>query len=67
MENSFLGFGHLETAQVFLKLMKRLSFEQFFVQGGDWGSIIASDMATMYPEQWVHLVLNESSLMVILH
>ncbi|CAB3221599.1 unnamed protein product [Arctia plantaginis] len=32
-----------------VNLMKRLGFNQFYVQGGDWGSIICSMMATLYP------------------
>lgn len=46
------GFGHLETAQVMFKLMKRLGHEKFYVQGGDWGSFIATAMATMYPHRY---------------
>lgn len=48
---SLSGLSHLETAQIFLKLMKRLGYDQFYLQGGDWGSIIATSMATMYPEK----------------
>lgn len=29
--------------------MKRLGYEKFYVQGGDWGSIIGSHMATLFP------------------
>lgn len=46
------GFGHLEVAQLMLKLMKRLGHEKFYVQGGDWGSVIATDMSTMYPHRY---------------
>ncbi|XP_045618411.2 juvenile hormone epoxide hydrolase 1 [Procambarus clarkii] len=52
------GFGVLETGQVFLKLMKRLGFEQFYLQGGDWGGLIASNMATMYPDNILGVHLN---------
>lgn len=52
------GLSHLETAQIFLKLMKRLGYDQFYLQGGDWGSIIATSMATMYPENILGIHLN---------
>ncbi|KAK7065570.1 epoxide hydrolase [Halocaridina rubra] len=52
------GMGHLETSQIFLKLMKRLGYEKFYLQGGDWGSIIATAMATMYPENVLGVHVN---------
>ncbi|KAG0710919.1 Juvenile hormone epoxide hydrolase 1 [Chionoecetes opilio] len=52
------GLGHLETAQIFLKLMKRLGYERFFAQGGDWGSLIVSDMATLYPDNVLGVHVN---------
>lgn len=52
------GMGHLETAQIFLKLMKRLGHEKFFVQGGDWGSLIVTDMATLYPDNVLGIHIN---------
>ncbi|XP_037083167.1 juvenile hormone epoxide hydrolase 1-like [Pollicipes pollicipes] len=45
------GLGAPEVAAVMRKLMQRLGFERFFVQGGDWGGIIASHMGTLFPEQ----------------
>lgn len=30
--------------------MNRLGYSKYFVQGGDWGSLIGSHMATLYPE-----------------
>ncbi|XP_068210084.1 epoxide hydrolase 1-like [Palaemon carinicauda] len=44
------GLAQMETAQIFLKLMKRLGFEKFYIQGGDWGSLVVNLMATLYPE-----------------
>jgi len=38
-------------AVIFKKLMSRLGYEKFYLQGGDWGSIIATDLATIYPER----------------
>lgn len=37
-------------AIVMRNLMLRLGFEKFLVQGGDWGSIIGSNVATLFPE-----------------
>ncbi|TRY96133.1 hypothetical protein DNTS_015951 [Danionella cerebrum] len=44
------GFNTLEAARIFLKLMERLGFREFYVQGGDWGAFITSNMAQMKPE-----------------
>ncbi|XP_047479499.1 epoxide hydrolase 1-like [Penaeus chinensis] len=52
------GLGIKETGQIFLKLMKRLGFEKFYLQGGDWGSAIATEMATYYPENVMGVHLN---------
>lgn len=39
-----------EMAIVMRNLMLRLGFNKFLVQGGDWGSIIGSNLATIFPE-----------------
>ncbi|XP_043200267.1 juvenile hormone epoxide hydrolase 1-like [Amphibalanus amphitrite] len=44
------GLGTPEVAAIMRKLMLRLGFEKFFVQGGDWGSMITNLMGTMYPD-----------------
>lgn len=35
------------------KLMNRLGFSRYLVQGGDWGSEIATSIAFYYPEKLV--------------
>lgn len=35
---------------VLRNLMLRLGYDQFIVQGGDWGSIIGSSLTTLFPE-----------------
>ena len=46
-----LGFNGAQCARVFKKLMQeRLGFQTYYTQGGDWGSLITSNMATLYPE-----------------
>ncbi|KAK3517050.1 hypothetical protein QTP70_034443 [Hemibagrus guttatus] len=44
------GFNSVCAARVFHKLMKRLGFSQFYVQGGDWGWIITTNMAQLEPK-----------------
>lgn len=43
------GLGAVQVAVVMRQLMERVGFQKFYVQGGDWGSIIATNMATLYP------------------
>ncbi|XP_069937348.1 juvenile hormone epoxide hydrolase 1 isoform X1 [Cherax quadricarinatus] len=52
------GFSHIETSQVLVKLMQRLGYEQFYVQGGDWGARIATNMAIMYPQRILGVHVN---------
>ncbi|XP_074532196.1 epoxide hydrolase 1 [Halichoeres trimaculatus] len=44
------GFDSIAAARIFLTLMERLGFSQFYVQGGDWGSLITTNMAQLKPE-----------------
>lgn len=43
------GLNSVATARIFYKLMLRLGFQEFYVQGGDWGSLICTNMAQMAP------------------
>ncbi|CAH1242718.1 EPHX1 [Branchiostoma lanceolatum] len=43
------GFDQIAAAQMFLKLMERLGFEKFYLQGGDWGAFITRIMALVKP------------------
>lgn len=43
------GLGANEMAVVFRNLMKRLGFKKYYVQGGDWGSLIGSSLVTLFP------------------
>ncbi|KAL0860661.1 hypothetical protein ABMA27_010006 [Loxostege sticticalis] len=45
------GLGPPEIAVVFRNLMHRLGFKKFFVQGGDWGAIIGSQLVTIFHEE----------------
>jgi len=58
------GLGSPEMAVVMLKLMKRLGYEKFYVQGGDWGSKIATNMGNLYQENVLGI---QSTMCVSLH
>lgn len=45
------GLGATQVAVVFRNLMQRLGYKHFYVQGGDWGSIIGSNMAVLFPKE----------------
>ncbi|XP_066535520.1 epoxide hydrolase 1 isoform X2 [Hoplias malabaricus] len=44
------GFSSLDAARIFHKLMERLSFTDYYLQGGDWGAFITCNMAQIKPE-----------------
>uniref|UniRef100_A0A8C9TJA7 Epoxide hydrolase n=1 Tax=Scleropages formosus TaxID=113540 RepID=A0A8C9TJA7_SCLFO len=44
------GFSGIDAARIFLKLMERLGFSEFYLQGGDWGALVTTVMAQMKPE-----------------
>ncbi|XP_037716418.1 juvenile hormone epoxide hydrolase 1 [Drosophila subpulchrella] len=48
--SSKTGFGVAQVAVVMRNLMLRVGFEKFLIQGGDWGSIIGSNLASLFPE-----------------
>ncbi|XP_038654859.1 epoxide hydrolase 1-like [Scyliorhinus canicula] len=52
------GFDTIAAARVFCKLMRRLGFHRFYVQGGDWGAQISTNMAQMKPENVKGIHLN---------
>ncbi|KAL3998370.1 Epoxide hydrolase N terminus family protein [Acanthocheilonema viteae] len=52
------GFNPEVAARIFNKLMIRLGFSRYLLQGGDWGRSIASDIAFYYPKNVIGLHLN---------
>ncbi|KAM8946653.1 epoxide hydrolase 1-like [Pelodytes ibericus] len=52
------GFSVVSAARIFHKLMTRLGFKEFYVQGGDWGAIITTVMSEMKPESIKGLHVN---------
>ncbi|CAK1589854.1 unnamed protein product [Parnassius mnemosyne] len=43
------GFGADKIAVVLRNLMHRLGHKKFYVHGADWGSVVASNIATFFP------------------
>uniref|UniRef100_A0A8C5WKE8 Epoxide hydrolase n=2 Tax=Leptobrachium leishanense TaxID=445787 RepID=A0A8C5WKE8_9ANUR len=52
------GFNAVAAARVFYKLMLRLGFKEFYLQGGDWGSLITTTISQMKPESVKGLHVN---------
>jgi len=44
------GFGLAQYAETCHKLMRKLGYEQYVTQGGDWGCMITRAMGKLYPE-----------------
>ncbi|KAI4471801.1 epoxide hydrolase 1-related [Holotrichia oblita] len=44
------GLGASQVAVILHNLMKRIGFSQYYIQGGDWGSIIGGVMSSLYPK-----------------
>ncbi|XP_067048086.1 epoxide hydrolase 1-like [Acropora muricata] len=59
------GFDTFAAARVFAKLMDRLGYPSYYLQGGDWGSAITSAWAIMNPSQirGLHLNMFSTSIM----
>uniref|UniRef100_A0A672YFP2 Epoxide hydrolase 1, microsomal (xenobiotic) n=1 Tax=Sphaeramia orbicularis TaxID=375764 RepID=A0A672YFP2_9TELE len=49
-------------SRIFIKLMKRLGFQHFYAQGGDWGWQITTNMAQLEPKMVTGLYLNFASV-----
>lgn len=52
------GFNSVAAARIFHKLMQRLGFQEYYLQGGDWGSHITTIMAQMLPKSVKGLHVN---------
>lgn len=57
------GMSPTEMAIVFRNLMVNLGYKRFLVQGGDWGSVIGSTVATLFPENVIGYHSNMCSSM----
>jgi pimeloyl-ACP methyl ester carboxylesterase len=52
------GWGPERIADVWVTLMKRLGYEQFLAQGGDWGAVIVDLMAARHPNDLLGIHTN---------
>src|SRR6202789_1995928 len=52
------GWGPRRMAKALVVLMDRLGYPKYGIQGGDWGSLIARDMAYQVPTHVIGLHLN---------
>jgi epoxide hydrolase len=52
------GWGPERMARAFIVLMDRLGYSRYGIQGGDWGSTIAQDIARTAPAHVIGLHLN---------
>jgi epoxide hydrolase len=52
------GWGPQRMAKALVVLMDRLGYSKYGIQGGDWGSLIARDMAYQAPAHVIGLHLN---------
>lgn len=58
-----MGLGPAHTAVIMKNLMQRLGFSKFYLQGGDWGSVVASYISILYPENILGLHLNMTTVL----
>ncbi|CAL1260814.1 unnamed protein product [Larinioides sclopetarius] len=56
------GFNLRATARIFITLMERIGHKRFFVQGGDWGSLVSQLLGKFYPERIIGVHLNMFSV-----
>ncbi|XP_060535315.1 juvenile hormone epoxide hydrolase 1-like [Cylas formicarius] len=44
------GLATAQMAHIFKRLMERLNFDKYYLQGGDWGSLVTQNLAALYPD-----------------
>ena len=44
------GHNAAHTAKIFRDLMVRLGHKEFYCQGGDWGALVTTNLATFFPD-----------------
>ncbi|HTU37947.1 MAG TPA: alpha/beta fold hydrolase [Acidimicrobiales bacterium] len=55
---STTGWDPVQIARAWVELMKRLGYEQFVAQGGDWGAIIVDQMGLLAPPELLAIHTN---------
>lgn len=56
------GLATSDAGLIFKNLMLRLGFNKFYLQGGDWGSLVVRLMATFFPEHTLGVHSNMCSV-----
>ncbi|XP_076763245.1 juvenile hormone epoxide hydrolase 2-like [Xylocopa sonorina] len=59
------GMASAQISVILKNLMQRVGFKRFYVQGGDWGSVVAANMAALFPEKVRGLHLNMCNSMTL--
>lgn len=59
------GFNCKEAAGVLHSLMARLGHSQFLAQGGDWGSLVTTSLATLFPHSVLGLHINMAGVLSV--
>lgn len=57
------GFGARQAAEVFIQLMARLNYTKYVMQGGDWGCVIGSWVATLDSDHCLGLHINMAPIL----
>ncbi|GIY15768.1 epoxide hydrolase 1 [Caerostris darwini] len=52
------GFDARSAARLFVILMERLGHDRFYVQGGDWGSLVSTLLGKYYPNKVIGVHVN---------
>ena len=52
------GWGVARVADAWAELMRRLGYDRYVAQGGDWGYAVTSALAAAHPQQCVAIHLN---------
>ncbi|XP_015916648.1 epoxide hydrolase 1 [Parasteatoda tepidariorum] len=56
------GFNQRAAARIFVTLMTRLGHSKFYIQGGDWGSLIVQLISKFYPNKLMGVHTNMFAL-----
>lgn len=57
-ETTERGWHPRRIAAAFAEVMRRLGYERYGLQGGDWGSLVSANLADLHPERIIGLHLN---------
>lgn len=46
------GLGPAEAALICERLMQRIGYQKYYVQGGDWGALVGTIMGSVFPQRY---------------